>query len=142
MPQIIAFLDIEKKERENGLKDFIKYRLPAVLWMLFIYCLSSIPGNNLPDVDFPLIHLIVHFIEYSVLGFLLVRSFAHSVGKEKFFFVATTAFVVALLFAASDEWHQSFVPGRNGQVITVVYDAIFAMLGIGSFLLMLKVRKK
>jgi len=112
------------------MSDFFRYRLPAVLWMMLIFFLSSIPGDDLPDIDIPHIHMIVHFVEYVVLGFLLSFSFSHSVGKEKKVFVSVAAFVIALLFALSDEWHQAFVPGRSGDWITVCYDAIFAFLGI------------
>lgn len=117
--------------------QFLKYRLPAVLWMLFIYFLSSIPGDDLPDIDFPYIHILAHFVEYVILGFLLVRSFASSVGSDKKVFVSVAAFVVAVLFACSDEYHQTFVDGRNGEWGTVIYDALFAVLGIGAFLLFL-----
>jgi len=115
--------------------------LPAVVWMMFIFFLSSIPGDDLPDVDIPYIHMIAHFIEYTVLGFLLSRSFAHSVGKEKKVFVSVTAFVISVLFALSDEYHQTFVAGRNGDWMTVGYDAAFAVCGIGTYLLFLKRNK-
>ncbi len=109
--------------------------------MMFIFFLSSIPKDKLPDIDFPFIHMIAHFVEYAVLGFLLSRSFAHSVGADKKVFVSITALVIAVLFACSDEWHQTFVPGRSGEWVTVGYDAIFAVFGIGSFLLLMKIKK-
>ena len=37
------------------------------------------------------------------------------------------AIVVALAYAVSDEWHQSFVPGRTATPVDVAIDAI----GIG-----------
>ncbi|MBA3313330.1 MAG: VanZ family protein [Planctomycetota bacterium] len=36
----------------------------------------------------------------------------------------TLAIAVALLFAAADEWHQTFVPGRGGNVIDVLIDSL------------------
>jgi len=131
-------LNAGTNRKENGLNDFFKYRLPAVLWMMFIFFLSSIPKQKLPDVDFPYVHMLAHFVEYTVLGFLLVRSFLHSVGSDKKVFAAAAAFIVALLFACSDEYHQTFVAGRNGDWMTVVYDAIFSVIGIGAFLLFLR----
>ena len=38
------------------------------------------------------------------------------------------AFVFAVLFAASDEWHQTFVSGRDGCVRDVVIDSLGALL--------------
>ena len=41
------------------------------------------------------------------------------------------AWLLAVLFAASDEFHQSFVPGRNASLMdVVVFDALGAMLGL------------
>lgn len=124
------------------MQSFWIYRFPAVLWMMVIFFLSSIPKDKLPDIDFPFIHMIAHFVEYAVLGFLLSRSFAHSVGVDKKFFVSITAMIIAFLFACSDEWHQTFVAGRSGDWVTVVYDAIFSVLGIMGFWIALKIFKR
>ncbi len=124
------------------MRAFWIYRFPAVAWMMLIFLLSSIHGHDLPDIDFPFIHMIAHFVEYVVLGFLLSRSFAHSVGAEKKVFVSIMALIIAFLFACSDEWHQTFVAGRSGDWITVGYDAIFSVLGIIVFWTALRVCKR
>jgi VanZ family protein len=43
---------------------------------------------------------------------------------------AKFAFVVAVAFAASDEWHQSFVPSRQGSGWDVLLDSTGAALGL------------
>ena len=43
---------------------------------------------------------------------------------------AAFAFVVAVAFAASDEWHQSFVPSRQGSAWDVLLDSGGAVLGL------------
>ena len=48
--------------------------------------------------------------------------------KRNLFIVA---FLFALLFAASDEWHQSFVANRHGTPSDLVYDAAGALIMIG-----------
>ena len=120
------------------MQEFWLYRFPAVLWMLFIYFLSSIPKDKLPDISFPDIHLIAHVIEYGVLGFLLARSFLNSVGAAKWIFAVVVALIIASLFAASDEYHQTFVAGRNGEVITIFLDVLFSICGISAYLLVIK----
>lgn len=40
------------------------------------------------------------------------------------------AFLFCLLFAATDEWHQTFVPGRDGNIADVLLDAVSAAIGI------------
>lgn len=104
--------------------------------MSFVYFLSSIPGKELEPMLFPFAHLIAHAIEYGVLGFLLTRSFLNSVGSAQWIFAAATAFVIAGLFAASDEYHQTFVPGRNGEIVTVFLDMLFSICGTAVYFLM------
>ena len=115
------------------MSGFWIYRFPAVVWMLFIYFLSSIPGPKLPPVSFPYVHLIAHLVEYSAVGFLLVCSFSNSIGTTKWIFAAGMAFVIVSLFAASDEYHQTFVAGRNGEMNTVFLDMLFSVFGMGFY---------
>jgi VanZ family protein len=39
------------------------------------------------------------------------------------------ALATAVVFAASDEWHQTFVPGRGGNITDVVIDSSGALFG-------------
>lgn len=41
---------------------------------------------------------------------------------------AVVALALAILFAASDEWHQTFVPGRDGCARDVLIDSIGAII--------------
>ncbi len=43
------------------------------------------------------------------------------------------AFVVSALYAATDEWHQSFVPGRSGNMRDVLIDASGVLFGLFLF---------
>ncbi len=40
------------------------------------------------------------------------------------------AFALALIYAASDEYHQSFVPGRGARITDVGIDSIGALIGL------------
>ncbi len=77
-----------------------------------------------------------------VLSFLAVISY------EKLLFVLrlATSCAVCLLYAASDEIHQLFVPGRSGEVRDVMIDFSGAVLGIALsmlvFLLICRIKKK
>ena len=42
----------------------------------------------------------------------------------------TVAWTLAVLFAASDEWHQTFVPGRGGNLLDVVIDTAGATAAV------------
>jgi VanZ family protein len=43
---------------------------------------------------------------------------------------ALAALLIAILFAATDEWHQSTVPTRHGQISDVILDALGATAGL------------
>ena len=43
---------------------------------------------------------------------------------------AATAWALATLYAATDEFHQVFVPGRSGKVADVLLDSAGALLGV------------
>ena len=65
-----------------------------------------------------------HVTEYALLCVLLFRGLR---SRFKFSSALFAAAALCLAFAASDEWHQTFVPGRGGTWVDVTIDA----LGIG-----------
>jgi VanZ family protein len=95
--------------------------LPVLAWAALIFAFSSVPslGTGLGGWDLVLRKL-AHVAEYAVLGALLARA----VGA------AWVAFALGVLYAASDEVHQSFVAGRAGRPLDVAIDAVGVGLGI------------
>ena len=107
-----------------------KYWLPVILWAAFIFALSCVPGKDIPNLPIPNFHKLVHIIEYSVLGLLLIRALSHTATRLGTAKLILFSIIIIALFAFSDEWHQTFVPGRNGCLIDSVNDIIYAMIGI------------
>lgn len=70
-----------------------------------------------------------HFFSYLLLGILTLNALISSGidGYKRIGF----AFLICLLYAASDEFHQTFIPGRGGQVKDVIIDSCGALVGIG-----------
>ena len=101
--------------------------LPAVAWMSLIAWLSgqSWLGRGEGEAG-PVGEWIVpkaaHIVEYAVLGTLLAWALE---GRRPWL-----AAGVACLFALSDEWHQSTVPGREGRVLDVAIDALGVVVGV------------
>jgi VanZ family protein len=95
--------------------------LPVVAWAALIFTLSSIPGlgTGLGTWDLVLRKL-AHTTEYAVLGVLLLRA------KGR----VSVAFVLATLYAVTDELHQSFVAGRHASPLDVAIDAAGVALGL------------
>ena len=62
-----------------------------------------------------------HFTLYFILG-LLIISFLKEFGLSKKSIIISI--IVVLLYAVSDEIHQTFIPGRSGEVLDVLIDTI------------------
>lgn len=111
----------------------------VLAWMVLIFVVSAQPSLvRYPDsaVDVVLKKL-AHMIEYGVLA-LLVWWALHAQRTSLDVRGLMVAFAVAVLYAASDEWHQTFVPGRNGNVCDWTVDlagAGIALVGLRIVLL-------
>ena len=92
--------------------------LLVVAWMILIFTLSAQP--RLPRLPEPLADVLLkktaHFLEYGILATLIWRALAW--GRRAWLW----AWLLAVLYASSDEWHQSFVPGRHPSPWDVVID--------------------
>ncbi len=101
--------------------SFVRNWLPVLAWAALIFALSSVPdlGTGLGGWDLVL-RKIAHAAEYAILGALLVRATGH----------AAVAFALGTLYAVSDEFHQSFVPGRMGSPVDVAIDAVGVAIGV------------
>ena len=95
--------------------------LPVVAWGAVIFAFSSVPdlGTGLGGWDLVL-RKIAHAAEFAILGALLFRA----TGR------AGLALVLGVLYAVSDEVHQSFVPGRLGSPVDVAIDAVGVAVGV------------
>jgi len=101
--------------------------LAVFLWMGMIFVLSATPSIATPleplcDFTFKKVG---HVTVYGILTVLLFRALRlHIPHKGRALVVAA---IVAILYACSDEWHQTFVPGREGTLRDVTIDAIGAV---------------
>lgn len=109
----------------------IYYWLPLLVWMGIIFWFSSQPQ----PIDLPepwletLVGEIGHMIGYAGLGLLWWRTLAaRQTSSERQ--TLALAFLLTALYAISDEYHQTFVPGRSGNVVDVLIDATGTALGL------------
>lgn len=94
--------------------------------MATLYWLSSQENfGEEPPVDVP--DKWAHFIAYGFLGTLIGRTGAFWNRGSQGMWLAV---LVASLYGASDEWHQTFVPGRYPDAVDWVADTLGAMLAI------------
>ncbi|NQU27180.1 MAG: VanZ family protein [Candidatus Marinimicrobia bacterium] len=103
-----------------------KYRFFLFSYLIVILLVSSIAGRNFPDSKLFTFDKILHVIEYSILGFLVTRSYPG---------ISVIRIVIILLscfsFSALDEYWQSFIPGRNSSGLDILADNIGVWIGAG-----------
>src|SRR5881409_3582598 len=134
------------------MKSFIKYWLPLLVWLGVIFLGSTNlmsaehtsrlivpfllwlkPGMAPDRILFILIVMrkCAHVTEYAVLALLLWRALRSiPVLRAKTLMVFGAVLVGCALFAASDEFHQTFVKSRTPSVRDVLLDIGGALVGL------------
>jgi VanZ family protein len=121
------------------MKKLITCWLPLIAWCSLIFYLSSIPGLQTPFGIWDLIlRKCAHVTEYAVLFLLARRAAGNSFTSWPDRRVCAAAFFFAVLYAASDEYHQSFVPTRGPSVYDVMIDTAGVAIGYIVYRLWLK----
>lgn len=137
----------------------------VILWMAFIFNLSSQVAEQSNELSTGITEIIVeavervapqaeldintlnhivrknaHFLSYLVLGIVVLYALRRS-GVQGYKSIAIAA-VVCILYAVSDEIHQLFVPGREGQIKDVLIDSSGSAAGIVLYLLVSRIFKR
>jgi VanZ family protein len=134
------------------MKSFLKYWLPLLIWLVVIFVNSSSAMSAehtsrhivpvllwlKPDMSPQAIWIIVvlarkcaHVIEYAVLALLIWRALLSvQLLRAKTLMVFGAALLGSALFAASDEFHQTFVQSRTPSVHDVFLDVAGALIGL------------
>jgi VanZ family protein len=101
--------------------------------MLIIFLASSQPSSNLPNFAWAdtLVKKGGHAIGYALLAISYWRGLRFR--RERWLL----AWLLAMLYAISDEFHQSFVPGRFASPVDVVifdnFGALISLLLVGFY---------
>ena len=127
----------------------IKYWLPVVFWMAFIFWMSTDTFSSqntsflvepvvrflFPEILPPetvLIHALIrkagHVIEYFILSILLFRAFRGGSKESWNWRWASLSVILVILYAAGDEFHQSFVPVRTASLGDIGIDSAGGIL--------------
>ncbi|HLD92017.1 MAG TPA: VanZ family protein [Patescibacteria group bacterium] len=111
----------------------LKYWLPPILWGLIIFSFSSLQVGSSNEIywkDF-VIKKTAHVVEYAILAVLLYRAMIGSdVEKKK---AIIFSMLIVSLYGFTDEFHQSFTPGREPRIRDVIIDTIGGALGVLTF---------
>jgi VanZ family protein len=98
--------------------------LPVAIYMAALFYLSSLPDppapSNVPDVS-------LHGVAYFGLMLVVVRAVARGRWTGVTLNALVVAWLITVVYGATDEWHQSFVPSRTADVRDLQADAIGAL---------------
>ena len=100
---------------------------PVLAHMALIFAASSRSDTSAVPSTIP--DKFVHFAVYALLGALLLRAVAGGRRSGVTWSGVLASIVVATLYGITDEWHQSFVPGRTPDAMDVVADLAGASAG-------------
>ena len=114
-----------------------------VVWLLHVLfpnydSMDSMQQEEIAEIATLLVRKAAHVAEYAMLGFSLMLHLRLLSIKGQIKRPASYAFFIGALYAATDELHQIFVPGRSGEVKDVLLDSSGVLLGILLMLWILK----
>lgn len=110
------------RSKTEGWGSVLWHWLPLLFWMGVIFLVSGTPTQEIPAFGSwdLLFKKGAHMVAYAVLYLLAHRA----TGEWRW------AFVLTAVYAISDEYHQTFVPGRNGNVVDVMVDWLGAVTAL------------
>jgi VanZ family protein len=103
--------------------------------MAVIFLLSAQSGLRVtadPGVDLPIRH-VAHMLTYGLLAALLLYGLSWKYSGTWNARLAGLAVALATLYGATDELHQTFVPGRTGNLVDIGWDLLGAVLGVTAY---------
>jgi VanZ family protein len=134
-------------------QKFIIGYLPVLIWMCVIFSASGDRASFhhssriiaplflwlFPNASPHAVHSAVFFVrkcahltEYAILALLLLRALQLSANRETLWHLphARLALLIVALYAASDEFHQRFVPSREASAWDVLIDTTGAAIAL------------
>jgi VanZ family protein len=100
--------------------------------MALIFSVSSLPGKDVPPL-FPYQDIVYHFLVYLALGLFFSRALLRTNDNLPTLKIFVFTVVFAAVYGISDEFHQTFVPGRTACGFDVFIDTIGGFTGAKVF---------
>ncbi len=97
--------------------------------------------DKIVDKDIKYFRKLAHLIEYFILGLLLINVWADGKSDINYKYIIL-AVLIAFIYAASDEYHQTKILGRSGQFTDCLIDTFGSFLGALFYYIIFKVFRK
>lgn len=109
-------------------REALPWLAALLAWATLIFVLSSFPNPPGPRVTEPRA-IAAHVAVYAVFGYLAQQALHRSrIARPST--VTLAAWLLAVAYGISDEFHQTFVPNRHASALDVLADAIGAAVGV------------
>lgn len=105
------------------MKKIIRF-IPAIIWMGIIFYFSSRQTSGIGGDSYWLRFLILksfHIIEYCLLFLFVAFGFK--------FKLNLISIIISYLYGCTDEFHQTFIPGRTGRFRDTFFDLSGILIG-------------
>lgn len=115
-------------KKDTSLITVLTAYLPSFLWAFIIFLFSSqsvLPGFDQSVYDF-FLKKSAHVFVYLVLYLFVCNAVTKTVAEKHKKVILFLPILICFGYAISDEFHQSFVPGRFGSFRDIGFD----MLGV------------
>jgi len=119
-----------KKVKQSTIKYYLYYWIPPIVWAIIIFGFSANPTGKVGSsylLDFA-VKKIVHIVEYAIFTLLIYRGLIKSEFDKKN--SGYWSIFMAFIYGLSDEFHQSFTPGREPTIRDVIFDTLGGSLAI------------
>ena len=101
----------------------------TLTYICLITILSHQPADNISGFSpgTKNVDKLFHFIEFSILGFLIFGSL--SMNSKEFDQILSLSIKIGILFSCLDEYHQSFIDGRDSSLADLIFDFFGVFFG-------------
>ncbi len=127
---VIFWFSAQNADRSSAQSD-------GVIFLFFSRFLSD---GVIPEMLNAVVRKCAHFCAYALLGFLFYLWFEREGVSARL--PICLALACSMLYAATDELHQFFVPGRGARLFDVGVDSAGALTGIVCAVCLLKIIRK
>jgi VanZ family protein len=103
--------------------------IPLVLYWIILFTATTLPGPQLPDLHIS--DKVEHFSAFFILAVMLNLALIYQRKSFLLFkYAALVTIIICLFYAAIDELHQMFIPGRFADIRDWLADSTGVVLGV------------
>lgn len=125
---------------DSSRNGFLLYVLPAILYSIFIYVMSSFSAPPTPTFELEWGDKVTHAGAFGLMMLFTFRAVRWLLPARALGVQVAIALLYCITYGATDELHQSFVPERSSDIFDWIADSVGAALGAIFIVIMLRYR--